>query len=149
MVFKKGQIPWNRGKKTGLVPKTSFRKGHVPWNKNLPGCFSDDVLKKMSDSHKGQKPVHSGGELPQIQWDKHPRWTGGAWSYNKNNNAVKLGLKPICKVCGEVGQFKRGSIEIHHIDKNRWNNAPENLMPLCVLHHKKVDRGKIPCPSLE
>ncbi len=27
-------IPWNKGKKTGLVPKSAFKKGNKPWNKN-------------------------------------------------------------------------------------------------------------------
>ena len=27
------QGPWNKGKKTGLVPKTAFKKGHIPHNK--------------------------------------------------------------------------------------------------------------------
>ena len=25
--------PWNKGKKTGLVPKSAFKKGMKPWNK--------------------------------------------------------------------------------------------------------------------
>lgn len=44
---KSKQIPWNKGKKTGLVPKTAFKKGvapkgsvlfkkgQIPWNKGL------------------------------------------------------------------------------------------------------------------
>lgn len=31
----KGQIPWNKGIKTGLVPRSAFQKGHKPYNKNL------------------------------------------------------------------------------------------------------------------
>src|SRR3990167_2354242 len=31
--FRKGHIPWHKGKKTGLVPDSAFKKGHVPWNK--------------------------------------------------------------------------------------------------------------------
>ena len=26
-------VPWNRGKKTGLVPRSAFKKGGIPWNK--------------------------------------------------------------------------------------------------------------------
>lgn len=29
----KEQIPWNKGKKTGLVPKSAFKKEHIAWNK--------------------------------------------------------------------------------------------------------------------
>lgn len=30
--FKKGQPAWNKGLKTGIVPKTAFKKGQPPWN---------------------------------------------------------------------------------------------------------------------
>lgn len=29
---KLGQSPWNKGKKTGLVPRSAFKKGQLPWN---------------------------------------------------------------------------------------------------------------------
>jgi len=32
--FSKGFIPWHKGKKTGLVPKTAFKKGHMMGYKN-------------------------------------------------------------------------------------------------------------------
>ena len=31
MRYKKGNIPWNKGKKTGLIPKSAFSKGDIPW----------------------------------------------------------------------------------------------------------------------
>lgn len=31
-----GQTPWNKGKKTGVRPSTMFKKGSVPWNKGKP-----------------------------------------------------------------------------------------------------------------
>jgi hypothetical protein len=37
MGFLKGRIPWNKGVKTGLVPKTAFKKGCEVWNKGLAG----------------------------------------------------------------------------------------------------------------
>ena len=27
------KTPWNKGKKTGFVPKSAFKKGNKPWNK--------------------------------------------------------------------------------------------------------------------
>ena len=35
----KGSIPWNKGKHTGIIPKSSFKKGHKTWNK---GKISDN-----------------------------------------------------------------------------------------------------------
>jgi len=40
--FYKGHIPWHKGKKTGLIPKSAFKKGSIPWNKtdtNVKCCF--------------------------------------------------------------------------------------------------------------
>lgn len=31
--FKKGHIPWNKGKSVRLNPAGEFKKGHIPWNK--------------------------------------------------------------------------------------------------------------------
>ena len=32
-------------------------------------------------------------------------------------------------------------IEVHHIDRDRTNNAPDNLIVLCANHHTKLHRG--------
>lgn len=33
-LYRSGKIsPWNKGKKTGIVPSTVFKKGQIPWNK--------------------------------------------------------------------------------------------------------------------
>lgn len=31
----KGKPVWNKGKKTGIVPKSAFKKGGKPWNKGM------------------------------------------------------------------------------------------------------------------
>lgn len=36
-----------------------------------------------------------------------------------------------CIICGE---FR--IVSVHHYDKNRDNNSPENLIPLCQTHHQ-------------
>lgn len=50
---KKGSIPWNKGLKGIMKPnKTSFKKGQTPWNKGMKTSL--DVIKKLSESHKGK-----------------------------------------------------------------------------------------------
>jgi hypothetical protein len=36
-----------------------------------------------------------------------------------------------CIVCSEAN-----IIEAHHLDRNKKNNSPENLIPLCPTHHR-------------
>jgi hypothetical protein len=36
-----------------------------------------------------------------------------------------------CVVCGEDN-----IVEVHHLDENKNNNKPENLIPLCPTHHQ-------------
>lgn len=48
-----------------------------------------------------------------------------------------------CEVCG---YSVIAVIQVHHIDGNRKNNQPSNLIPLCPTHHVEVERGVIPCP---
>lgn len=52
--FKKGLIPWNKGKH-GV---------QNVWNKGKVGCFSEEAIKKMKESHIGQKAWNEGKKLP-------------------------------------------------------------------------------------
>lgn len=46
------QPPWNKGKKTGIIPKSAFKEGNIPWNcgKNQP----DETKKKLVKQTKGK-----------------------------------------------------------------------------------------------
>lgn len=50
--FKKGMVPWNRGKIGYMgANKTSFRKGFNPWNKGM-GMATEDQKLRWSDQYK-------------------------------------------------------------------------------------------------
>ena len=53
-MVRKGQIPWNKGLKVGIITKGAFKKGHIPWNNGL-SKQSNESLRKISESMKGRK----------------------------------------------------------------------------------------------
>lgn len=53
----------------------------------------------------------------------------------------------LCEVCRDQGAYNYTDLEVHHIDKLRENKAglldDNNLVCLCVKHHKQADRGQL------
>lgn len=56
----------------------------------------------------------------------HPNWNDNAY-----RSTCFYYHKKICIICDE-----KNTLEVHHYDKNRNNNNPENLIPLCPTHHR-------------
>jgi hypothetical protein len=50
----KGRPIWNKGKKLSEEHKKNISKGSAHYGPNKGRTFSEDVRKKMSDSHKGK-----------------------------------------------------------------------------------------------
>ena len=55
----------------------------------------------------------------------------GNWSDDSYRSTCFLYHKKECIICGE-----NKIVEVHHMDENKNNNSPENLVPLCPTHHQ-------------
>ena len=55
----------------------------------------------------------------------------GNWSDDSYRTTCFLYHKKECIICSESK-----IVTVHHLDENRKNNSPDNLVPLCPTHHQ-------------
>ena len=68
--------------------------------------------------------------------EKNSNWKGGFSLHYAKNIAVRSFKKNNCVVCGY-----EHSTDVHHLDKDKRNNSPENLVLLCPNHHREIHVG--------
>lgn len=100
------------------------------------------VYKSLKDLRKSKSGKYFCNSNCSLFWlnsthfgENNYNWKGGRFSYK--NIMKRKGEKCICRLCGKTDQR---IITVHHIDKNRLNNKPENLAWLCynchfLVHH--------------
>jgi len=69
--------------------------------------------------------------------EKHGNWKTGEFSYKRH--VLRSGVKAYCRLCGK-NDYR--ILLIHHLDKNRKNNALRNLTWLCHNCHFLAHRYK-------
>lgn len=112
----------------------------------------EETKKKISvvqkSKEKGSEHYRKLGEKSLFQSrEKHPSWKGGVSKYpNKWTNSLKEIIRKrdgyVCQLCGiqqdELkGKFSR--LDVHHIDYNKYNIDPINLITLCRHCHIKTN----------
>lgn len=118
---------------------------------------SEETIKKMSLSHIGK---YNGGFTGKkhtketkikmsesLRGNKSPHWRGGVsflpytidWTRSLRIS-IRERDKYICQICGEIqGDYVHS---VHHIDYNKLNCNPNNLITVCVRCHSKTNRNR-------
>lgn len=129
-------IPWNKGKHTGLVPRSVFKKGHISWNKGILGFmvgpnkgkkFSKSTIDKLRSSHLGFTPsLITRRKLSEVarRGDKSNLWKGGINNLtNQIRGCFEYGIwksEVFCRddyTCQECGDNGGGNLNSHHIKR--------------------------------
>ncbi len=132
--FQKGHPQFNTG-------RTRFKRGHIPWC--IGKHHTEKTKKKIGQAKKGQwqskqtRRKRSGslhkwhisvGHLPSlysVDWTEDLR------------RAVRKRDKYTCQLCGI-----EPAIHCHHIDYDKQNCNPDNLVTLCKGCHIKTNANR-------
>ena len=68
MAPKLGSIPWNKGIKTGIIPKSAFKKGCTPWIKGKKlGPQSEEQKRKSGLAVKNSSKYQAAMKDPVVR----------------------------------------------------------------------------------
>ena len=133
----------NTGKKRSAEAQKKMsdaKKGYIPWNKGTKGV--------MVAWNKGLKGYRAGIPHPWMREGKeHYNWQGGKsfepYSVNWKDTlkrSIRERDKYICQICGKP-QGNR-ALCVHHIDYDKKNCDPDNLVTLCRGCHTKTNYNR-------
>lgn len=158
MTFRKGQKPWNKGKKVGEShPQMGFQKGNTKWNNSNTRSTQFKQGSRPSPStefKKGHSPWNKGKEWLEMRGANNPAWVEDREKVAKNNRSkdeydndvtYKIWMRQIKNRDGwqcKIDNFDcSGSKYAHHI--LNWVDYPElryelnNGITLCHAHHPR------------
>jgi len=170
--FQKGQIPWNKNKNKEKYPqlsKAGVKKGTKPWNTGTKGVIKPNLTsfkkgqkaKNWNGFKKGLIPWNKGKhwdrktreKLSEAQFrrfeviENHPRWLGGksfepytAEFRNRLKERIRERDGRVCQGCGVKEGKQR--LDIHHIDYDKTNCRPDNLIALCRRCNARVNTNR-------
>ncbi len=159
MTFKIEQIPWNKGIKNfrGDYKLTEEHKRKIgKANKGKPNKFkgiprSEETKRKISLHRKGFKfslkarEKMSKSHIGIQANEKHPMWKGGIsrepygqeWTKTLKE-AIRQRDQYKCRLCECPQEECIEKLNIHHIDYDKKNLNPTNLISLCRKCHSKT-----------
>ena len=152
MTFKKGNHPkteFKKGQKIRLgkhhtkEAKERMREAHKGQPNAMKGKhYSEEIRKRMSESFKGRKkPLNA---YSFLKGEKNPNWNNGSsfepysvdWTKTLKKS-IRERDKYTCRICG-----KEPATYCHHIDYDKQNSNPENLITLCPSCHSKTNKNR-------
>lgn len=123
----------NRIKFCSMKCYHNSRKNKVPWNKGLTIKNDKRVLKYTKKKLGKKSHFWKGGK----SFEPYP---------SEFNNYLKQQIKKrdnfTCQECGITEKESGWELAVHHIDFNKMNNNPNNLITLCRACHAQTNYNR-------
>ncbi len=150
-------------KNMSIVAKKSinsgrFKEGTIPWNTGKKYCLGIKRSKETKvKQSKTRKKLIKEGKIKIPSGREHPNWQGGisfepyGLDFNKElREKIKQRDNFTCKLCGDIiiesrrikNNPSKSWLTDHHIDYNKQNNKPENLLTLCHFCNTSVNSSR-------
>lgn len=142
-----GRTAWNKGK-TNIYSEETLNKIREARSKQV---FSEESKKKKSETMKErwQDEEFRKNQVKNAYFKKgseHPDWLNGVsfepYGIEFNKEFKKFIKNRDFNICQTPNCINTEGFCIHHIDYNKKNNNPENLITLCRSCHSKTNKNR-------
>jgi hypothetical protein len=136
----KGTTPWNKGlsakkylSKKALANISAGRKGKPAWNSGVKGCHSPETIAKMIHEGSDNAWYIDGRHSENCPYPKD--WTRALKKSIRRRDGYR------CQICMNR-KGRKETLSVHHIDYDKENCDPKNLITLCRKCHTKTNTNR-------
>lgn len=121
--------------------RRKYASGQTTWEIAAECGVNHSTILKFMRKYGIERRDRSESRMNRRMGAANHAWKGGVadWPYSKNWTELARQIRDrdqwACQDCGERRTYWGVSLHVHHIDENKLNDDPANLISLCAHCH--------------